>query len=454
MAIAFFRVTERGQNAASKYDYDTRSGRYEGGDLVSSGTQNLPSWAQELPRRFWAEADKNEKGNKCKTIIIAMPKELNNDELKALAQEACAQLFAGHATTWAIHRPKGRLSGEDNPHLHVMVCERLIDHSRPDLAPEQYFKKTRTRKDGTLSGGYAKDTHMTKTDRRQWLQETKEAWEAIANRHLQQHAARKNRHRDFGEEEQQAAQLHFPAREMKQKKRKKSIHLGPKVMVRMLKGQRTKIGACWIDQFAAPIMQEHARAYDRAKIDNTEGVDPWHLLLAYARHPQNKQKRRRMLIDYRMQDAEGVEINNIKHDMECADDVAAEALRPRIKQLNKLAQWGRENNVGDGILHFYGSWRKNFVELAAHLEQKDAWRAREAADAASKRLWAERRAAWDEAERKEKEKEREIAAQKAKEESERKARQKQAQQVPRPAREPDPEVIVVHHESRGRGRSR
>ena len=452
MAIAFFRVNERSQNAASKYDYDTRTGRYEGGDLVASGAQNLPSWAQELPRGFWVEADKNEKGNKCKTIIIALPQELNNDELKSLAQEACAQLFQGHATTWAIHRPKGRLSGEDNPHLHVMVCERLIDSSRPDLAPEQYFKKTRTRKDGTLSGGYAKDTRMTKTDRRQWLQETKEAWEAIANRHLQQHADRKNRHRDFGEEEQ-AAQLHFPAREMEQKKRKKSIHLGPKVMVRMLKGQPTKIGARWIDQSVTPIMQELGRAYDRAKIDNTTGVEPWHYIWACMRHPQNKEKRRRMLIDYRMQDAEGIEPDRIRWDMQHADDAAAEALRPQIKQLRKLAQWGRENNVGDGILHFYGRWRKDFAELADHLIAIDVRRAKEAERKAREKARAERQAAWEEAERKEKE----IAARKAKEkaEEERKALQQKAQQTPRPAvRNPKPEVIVVHYESRGRGRSR
>lgn len=439
MAIAFFRVTERSQNAASKYDYDTRSGRYkDNGDLVASGNQNLPAWASLQPRRFWAEADKNEKGNKCKTIIIAMPKELGNNELRALAQESCEKLFPGHAVTWAIHRPKGRLSEEDNPHLHAMVCERLIDPNRPDLEADKYFKKTRTLKDGTLSGGYAKDVRMTKTDRRKWLQETKESWEAIANRHLKQHAEQQNRSR-WGWEKEPEAQLHFPVRQQNGKK-KKSIHLGPKVMIRMLKGEQTKIGQQWIDQMVAPIMQQRNREYERAKIAHTTSGGVLYDTLAFLRHPLDKKKRRKMLIDHRVKNATDWQKSWIEDDMLAADRVAAEALRSPIKQLNVLTQWGRENNVGDGVLHYPGCWPKSFASLAAKLKRIDEER--------TKAQEAERREAeWNE-------RKKELAEQKAKEEAERKLQQK----ITKPVREPERQQVSVHTRvhtrSRGRGRSR
>ena len=432
MAIAFFRVTERAQNAASKYDYDTRSG-HEGGDLVASGNQNLPAWASQQPRRFWAEADKYEKGNKCKTIIIAMPKELGNNELRALAQESCEKLFPDHAVTWAIHRPKGRLSGEDNPHLHVMVCERLIDPNRPDLEADKYFKKTRTLKNGTLSGGYAKDVRMTKTDRRKWLQETKEAWEVIANRHLKQHTEWQNREH-WGWKKELEAQLHFPVRQ--NGKKKKSIHLGPKVMVRMLKGEQTKIGQRWIDQMVEPIMLQRNREYERAKISNTTSVGVVYDTWAFIRHPLDKKKRRKMLIDYRVKNATDWQKDWIKDDMLAADMVAAEALRSPIKQLNMLTQWGRENNVGDGVVHYPGRWPKGFASLAAKLKRMNEERI--------KAKEAERREAeWNEWKKKQ-------AEQKAKE-----AERKLQQKITKPVREPERQQVSVHHtRSRGRGRSR
>ena len=449
MAIAFFRVNERSQNAASKYDYDTRTGRYEGGDLVASGTQNLPSWAQELPRRFWAEADKNEKGNKCRTIIIALPQELNNDELKSLAQEACAQLFRGHATTWAIHRTKGRLSGEDNPHLHVMVCERLIDSSRPDLAPEQYFKKTRTRKDGTLSGGYAKDTHMTKTDRRQWLQETKEAWEAIANRHLQQHADRRGRNL-WSDEKEPAAQLHFPRREMEQKKKIKSIHLGPKVIVRMLKGQRTKIGARWIDQKIAPIMTKLATEEKEIISSHTSGPNIWHWMRSWITHPKNKEKRDAMQWRYRFPDASRADKKIMRDSYQLHAEIAAIEIEPIINQLNTLAAWGKNHNIGDGKAHYVGrEWPRRFEHLSQILEKRAA--EREAARPERERRYQAIREELEAKELEEQLEKERLAAERARREANRKQYEEWRRKK---AAEPQQRVNVVHHESRGRGRSR
>ncbi len=440
MAIAFFRATECAQNAAQKYDYDNRQGRHEGTDLVASGNQNLPSWAQAAPRKFWSAADRNEKGNKCKTIIIAMPKELDNTELEVLAKDACSKLFDGHATTWAIHRPKGRLSGEDNPHLHVMVCERLIDPTRPDLEPEKYFKKTRTLKNGTLSGGYAKDKHMTKTDRRKWLQETKEKWEGIANHHLEQSMDRIPSY--FGPVGK-APQIHFPARKMDRKSR--SVHLGPRVMVRMLKGQPTKIGARWADQVVGPIMRKRNRAHELAKISNTDGVEVEHFVWSYIRHPLNKEKRRKMLINYRVQDADELEKKVIRRDIKYADDAATTALQPKIKQLNALARWGRKNNVGDGVAHYPGRWQKSFDFLIARQEAKEADEKRAMKEARRKAELAEIE------ERKVQIEKKEAAERRAREEAELQRRRQQT--ASKPVREQ--QTVVFHtNNSRGRGRSR
>ena len=90
--------------------------------------------------------------------------------------------FKDYPCTYAIHDSK---NGE-NPHVHIMFSERKRVDTREEPSREQFFKKSRTRKDGTVSGGYAKDTKITKgAGRKQWLLDLRKDWEYGQNIYLE-----------------------------------------------------------------------------------------------------------------------------------------------------------------------------------------------------------------------------------------------------------------------------
>lgn len=83
--------------------------------------------------------------------------------------------------SYAIHQSK---DGK-NPHAHIMFSERKIDCNRDEPSRENYFKKSRTRKDGTISGGYKKDVNIIKGNRKAWVLKIRESWEQIQNEKLE-----------------------------------------------------------------------------------------------------------------------------------------------------------------------------------------------------------------------------------------------------------------------------
>lgn len=188
MAIGYYHCEERQDRSARQYEYNTRTGEFAGKgkeDLVCSGNSNMPYWAKDNPALFWQANDQFERGTKGKSIIIALPNEMDSDELKHLMEKTVDKLYPNHAVSWSIHDSTGP-SGRRNKHAHVQVCERLIDPSRPVPPPEQYFKKTRTRKDGTVSGGYKKDPQMNGAKRQRWLELSKKKWVEICNEEIRQ----------------------------------------------------------------------------------------------------------------------------------------------------------------------------------------------------------------------------------------------------------------------------
>lgn len=213
MAINYFRCEERQNRSAEQYDYNTRSGKFEGKgkeDLVCSGNNNLPNWAKDDPRKFWVANDKFEKGTKGKSIIIALPNEMTTDELKQLMKKTVDTLFSDHTVSWAIHDSVGP-TGRRNKHAHIQVCERLINRSRSEPPPDQYFKKTRTRKDGTVSGGYKKDTQMTGKDRQKWLDYSKKKWVELCNEEIRK-MEEARRPKDIEIKKSKKRSVHFPRR--------------------------------------------------------------------------------------------------------------------------------------------------------------------------------------------------------------------------------------------------
>ena len=208
MAIEYLRnSTHHGKNAQLS-DYIERKGQYSGKeDFVCSGEGNLPSWAANS-HDFWNAADaseiRNQKARKNrngkienemkrkdeagKHIIIALPKEFSNEELSEMAQEV-AQKIAGndHAYTYGVHINRGTLSDEKNPHLHLFLCTRKKEPNRAEPDRDNYFRKTRSCKDGTVNGGYHKDDEIVGKNRTKWTEKQKVTYEKICNKYIQKH---------------------------------------------------------------------------------------------------------------------------------------------------------------------------------------------------------------------------------------------------------------------------
>lgn len=110
-------------------------------EFVRSG--NMPNFAEAKPAEFWEAADIYERSNgrTCSSLVVALPKELNQAQRIELA-EAFITEFADrycYPFTCAIHNDVGSLGGQEQPHLHFMYSERHVDGI--DRTAEQFFKR-------------------------------------------------------------------------------------------------------------------------------------------------------------------------------------------------------------------------------------------------------------------------------------------------------------------------
>lgn len=137
--------------------YITRAGRYRDRDAVIwSGYGNLPAWAQNEPSVYWRAADRYERANGAayREHIIALPAELTLKQLKPLVMQYVYNLGSNKAYQFAIHAPRSSLAGEAQPHLHLMISDRIPDQfERP---PERMF--SRYNSSDPINGGRKKDS--------------------------------------------------------------------------------------------------------------------------------------------------------------------------------------------------------------------------------------------------------------------------------------------------------
>ena len=184
-------------------------------DLDATGSGNMPAWAAANPANFWLAADLGEvatgastrallndqgkplrgddgkilkilqknRGQAYKEIEVALPRELNAAQRLALVHEFIDQeIGSQHAYTFAIHRPKAKLEGGDQPHLHLMYSERLIDEI--DRDPNQYFRRYRPK--NRAAGGCEKaSSRRTAQQNKDALKLRRERWAVLQNAHLQ-----------------------------------------------------------------------------------------------------------------------------------------------------------------------------------------------------------------------------------------------------------------------------
>ena len=163
-----------------KYAPELARGKSKLEDLEHTTSGNMPAWAAHDAGIFWRAADEHERANGAtyREIEIALPRELNPEQRRALVDDFISrQIGDRHAFTFAIHIPKASIEKGDQPHCHLMYSERTLDGI--DRDPEQYFKRANSK--NPEKGGCKKDSAGTK----ERLLETRELWAKVQNAHLE-----------------------------------------------------------------------------------------------------------------------------------------------------------------------------------------------------------------------------------------------------------------------------
>ncbi|MCP2770636.1 MobA/MobL family protein, partial [Salmonella enterica subsp. enterica serovar Typhimurium] len=82
------------------------------------------------PAELWKAADEFERknGTAYREIEIALPRELTREQRIELVEDFVQkELGNRHAYQYAIHNPPGAIDGKEQPHAHIMFCERIND---------------------------------------------------------------------------------------------------------------------------------------------------------------------------------------------------------------------------------------------------------------------------------------------------------------------------------------
>ena len=151
--------------------------------LESIGHGNMPVWAEQNPKIFWAMADLHERknGSTYREHIITLPRELDESQRLDLVQDWISQeIGEKYAYAFAIHNPRA-MDGKEQPHCHLMFSERLLDGIERD--PEQFFKRYNSK--NPEKGGAKKDnTGLMDSVRKTLIKEQRSRWEVLCNKHL------------------------------------------------------------------------------------------------------------------------------------------------------------------------------------------------------------------------------------------------------------------------------
>ena len=168
--------------------YIARLGQYEkrlekGEKLEASEFGNMPKWAASNPLHLWESADAYERknGTTYREFEIALPREMSPAQRLELVRDFAGQEIGDrHAFQFAIHTPTAADGGEQ-PHAHVMFCERELDGIERD--PEHFFKRYNSKKP-ERGGAKKANTGKDPATRRTELKELRGRWEIMCNEHL------------------------------------------------------------------------------------------------------------------------------------------------------------------------------------------------------------------------------------------------------------------------------
>lgn len=187
---------KKDSSSKNTFHYLTRTAHFanhkdgESVEFVKSG--NMPEWANNRPDEFWKNADQHEiaRGRTSTVLTIALPKELSKKHRAALV-ESFIQEFTEKYTfpyTAAVHNHESTLTGDDQPHLHLMYSERSqID--KIERTAEQFFKQYRPK--NPKQGGAPKVTANALGQGKNQLKEFRQTTEQLINQSLKQYAPTK-----------------------------------------------------------------------------------------------------------------------------------------------------------------------------------------------------------------------------------------------------------------------
>lgn len=157
MASYRFEVKSGRKGSATEHSsYITRDGRYRTReDLVEQGYGNMPSWA-DTARKLWLMADKFERsnGSAYREYVIPLPSELSSTQQHELVVALIGEFARNKPYQYAVHAPISSLAGELNPHLHLMITDRVPDGIERD--PEKVFVRHNAKQ--PEKGGWKKES--------------------------------------------------------------------------------------------------------------------------------------------------------------------------------------------------------------------------------------------------------------------------------------------------------
>ena len=147
----------------------------------------MPSWVKD-PIEFWQAADTFEREN-AKVYMeyeIALPNEFTPEQRKTLIETFLDKHIVPqqYPHSYAIHNVKSRLSGEDQPHCHIMFSLKADDGI--ERTAEQYFKRYNP-KDPSKGGAKKIQLQDGHADYSTFLIYIRKQWENHLNDALAQH---------------------------------------------------------------------------------------------------------------------------------------------------------------------------------------------------------------------------------------------------------------------------
>jgi hypothetical protein len=149
MATYHFSIKSGKKGTAAEHArYIAREGKHSKeeaqNDLIVTQYGNLPDWTNGNPLSLWSAADKFERtnGSAYREFEIALPNELTTEQHLEIVDTLIKDHVGTKPYQYALHCPAASIGGDAQPHVHLMMSDRLDDGV--ERSTEQFFKRYNT----------------------------------------------------------------------------------------------------------------------------------------------------------------------------------------------------------------------------------------------------------------------------------------------------------------------